>query len=161
MPRVLAQALIEVSTLLGVYLREELFPAHGKLLCLTLRPQKVEAFSQPVFLPLQGKNSVNQSSVLSMIIPEMIHHLELIRNSAVKWSLSHQQENMEGPPGPPRAGGILCIPRSSSIQLEFKPRSHQHTKCLVPDEAMKPFPPHLEPLSLLTPYTRLPGERDP
>lgn len=55
MPRVLAQALIEVCALLGVYLREELFPAEGKLLCLPPWPQKVVAFSQSGFLLLQGK----------------------------------------------------------------------------------------------------------
>lgn len=41
--------------MLGVYVREELFPAEGKLLCLTLGPQKVAGFSQPGFLLLQGK----------------------------------------------------------------------------------------------------------
>lgn len=55
MPRVLAQALIEVFTLLGLYFREELFPAEGKLLCLPLGPRKFVAFSQPVLLLLQGK----------------------------------------------------------------------------------------------------------
>lgn len=61
MPRVFDQALIEVSALAGVCLREEVFPAEGKLLCLTLWPQP---FPSLVLSFHRGKSLVNQGSVL-------------------------------------------------------------------------------------------------